>query len=124
MGSIVNLEDPDYWKALINMSLSRFFILRTLHEGPTHGYALLENLKIFTQGCCTPAYGTIYPILKELLDGEYAKVKLETENGRQRKVYELTPKGESAYQQAAQTWQEVLPYIERAVLESEEITHA
>lgn len=123
MGSAMNLEEPDYWKALINMSLSRFFILRTLHEGPTHGYALLEDLKIFTRGCCTPAYGTIYPILKELLEGEYASVKSETESGRQRKVYELTPRGESAYQQAVQTWQEVLPYIERAVRESKEITH-
>ncbi len=71
----MNLEDAEYWKSLINMSLSRLLILRTLHEGPTHGYALLENLKVFTQGCCTPAYGTIYPILKELLAGEYATVR-------------------------------------------------
>lgn len=124
MRSTIYLEDPDYWKALINQSLSRFFILRTLHEGPTHGYALLEDLKIFTQGCCTPAYGTIYPILKELLEGEYAVVRSETESGRQRKVYELTPRGETAYQQAVQTWQEVLPYIARAVLESQERPHA
>jgi len=123
MVSTVNLEEPEYWKALINMSLSRFFILRTLHEGPTHGYALLENLRVFTQGCCTPAYGTIYPILKELLGGEYAKAKSETGSGRLRKVYELTPRGEMAYQQAVQTWQEVLPYIERAVLESKGRTH-
>jgi len=116
----MDLENPDYWKALINMSLSRFFILRTLHEKPTHGYALLESLKDFARGCCTPAYGTIYPILKELLEGEYAVVESETEGGRRRKVYELTPKGERAYQQAVNTWQEVLPYIERAVKESGE----
>lgn len=115
----MKLEDPNYWKALINMSLSRFFILRTLHKGPTHGYALLETLKEFTQGCCTPAYGTIYPILKELLGGEYARVEQEVEEGRRRKVYELTPKGELAYQQAIETWHEVLPYIEKAVRESE-----
>ncbi len=35
-----------------------------------------RDLKIFTQGCCTPAYGTIYPILKELLEGEYASVRV------------------------------------------------
>ena len=114
----MNLEDPDYWKSLINMSLSRFFILRTLHESPTHGYALLERLKVFTEGCCTPAYGTIYPILKELLEGKYAEVKQEIEEGRQRKVYALTPKGELAYQRAIDTWQKVLPYIEKAVQES------
>lgn len=119
----MNLEDPEYWKSLINMSLSRFFILRTLHEGPTHGYALLESLKAFTRGCCTPAYGTIYPILKELLAGQYATVKLETEDGRQRKIYELTPRGDLAYHQAITTWQEVLPYIEQAVTQAKEKTH-
>ncbi len=118
----MKLEDPNYWKSLINMSLSRFFILRTLHERPTHGYALLEQLKEFTQGCCTPAYGTIYPILKELLEGEYARVKLEADGGRQRKIYELTPRGELAYEQAVKTWQEVLPVIERVVLENKETT--
>jgi PadR family transcriptional regulator, regulatory protein PadR len=119
----LNLENPDYWKSLINMSLSRFLILRTLHEGPTHGYALLESLKAFTQGCCTPAYGTIYPILKELLKGEYAKVRLDTEAGRKRKIYQLTPRGESAYQQAVNTWQEVLPIIEKVVLEGKDTSH-
>ncbi|MHB1295714.1 MAG: PadR family transcriptional regulator [Anaerolineae bacterium] len=115
----MNLENPEYWKSLINMSLSRFFILRTLHEGPSHGYALLERLRGFTQGCCTPSFGTIYPILKELEEGEYATSQAEIEEGRQRRVYELTPKGELAYQRAIDTWQEVLPYIEKAVHESE-----
>jgi len=115
----MNLEDPEYWKALINMGLSRFFVLRTLHEGPTHGYALLERLKGFTSGCCTPAYGTIYPILKQLLEGEYDMVESVFEGGRRRKVYELTPKGEVAYQRAISTWKEVLPYINRAVREDE-----
>ncbi|MGE5603865.1 MAG: PadR family transcriptional regulator [Nitrososphaerales archaeon] len=120
----MRLEDPEYWKALVNMGLSRLFILQALHQQPTHGYALLENLSVFTKGCCTPAYGTIYPILKELLEGDYAEVKVENEGGRQRKVYELTAKGELAYQQALRTWQEVLPYIEKAVHESEGAPHA
>lgn len=114
----MNLEDPEYWKGLINMGLSRFFILHTLHAGPTHGYAVLESLKVFTAGCCTPAYGTIYPILKELLKGKYARVKLEPGSKRERKVYELTPKGESAYQQAVKAWQEVLPILEKVMQEN------
>ena len=117
----MRLEDPEYWKALINMSLSRFFILRTLHHKPTHGYAILESLRIFTQDCCTPVYGTIYPILKQLLQGDYARVEFTVEEGRQRKVYALTPRGELAYQQAVQTLQEVLPYIEKAILENGEM---
>ena len=78
----MELESPAYWKSLINMSLSKFFILQTLHQGPTHGYALLEKMRIFTQGCCTPTYATIYPILSELAKGEYAVVETETIDGR------------------------------------------
>ncbi len=113
----MDLENPDYWRGLINMSLSRFFILRTLHDAPAHGYVLLEKLTAFTHGCCTPAYGTIYPILKALLEGEYAEVRETIADGRPRRVYALTPKGESAYQVAVNTWKETLPYIERALLE-------
>ena len=113
----MKLEDADYWKALINMSLSRFFILRSLYERSTHGYALLDELRVFTEGCCTPAYGTIYPILKELEDGHYANITNVVEGGRLRKVYESTPKGELAYEQAVRTWQEVLPILEKAMQE-------
>lgn len=117
MPCTLNLEDPEYWKALINQSLSRLFVLRTLHEGPTHGYAALERLREFTQGCCTPAYGTIYPVLKQLLECECVTVAHEVGDGRKRKVYTLTPKGERAYQQAIATWEYVLPYVERAITE-------
>ena len=113
----MELESPAYWKSLINMSLSKFFILQTLHQGPTHGYALLEKMRIFTQGCCTPTYATIYPILSELARGEYAVVETETIDGRERKVYQLTEKGQSAYQEALKVWREVLPYLNQVVNE-------
>jgi PadR family transcriptional regulator PadR len=113
----MELESSAYWKSLINMSLSKFFILQTLHQGPTHGYALLEKMRIFTQGCCTPTYATIYPILSELAKGEYAVVKTETIDSRERKVYQLTEKGQSAYQEALKVWREVLPYLNQVVNE-------
>ncbi len=113
----MELENPTYWKSLINMSLSKFFILQTLNQGPTHGYALLEKMSQFTQGCCTPTYSTIYPILNELAKGGYAEVTAEATGDRQRKVYELTEKGKSAYQEALKVWREVLPYLNRVVNE-------
>ena len=111
----MGLESQAYWKSLINMSLSKFFILQTLHQGPTHGYALLEKMRQFTKGCCTPKYATIYPILNELAKGDYAVVKLEATGDRERKVYELTDKGRMAYQEALKVWREVLPYLNRVV---------
>jgi PadR family transcriptional regulator, regulatory protein PadR len=113
-----NLEDPAYWKALVNMGLSKFFILRVLHTEASHGYAVLEKLARFTEGCCVPTYGTIYPILKEFVEGEYASVSTETVDGRQRKVYQLTEKGEGAYRNAVRVWQDMVPYIARVVGEN------
>lgn len=117
-GSSMPLEDKEYWKSLINMSLSKFLVLRTLGQGPVHGYMLSEKLVQFTQGCCTPTFGTIYPILKELLNGKYAKVRLETVDGRKRKVYELTDKGRMAYKVALDAWREVIPYLGKTIEES------
>lgn len=113
----MQLENKEYWKSLINMSLSKFFILQTLYRGPSHGYALLEKMRQFTHGCCTPTYATIYPILNELARGGYAVVKTETIGGRKRKVYELTDKGRAAYQESLKVWREVLPYLNRVVNE-------
>jgi len=117
-----DLEDPAYWKALVNMGLSKFFILRVLHTGPSHGYLVLEKLAEFTAGCCVPTYGTIYPILKELVEGGYAQVSTETVGGRQRKVYGLTAKGDRAYCNAVRVWREVIPYLTRVVVENGEDT--
>lgn len=115
-----DLEDPGYWKALVNMGLSKFFILRVLHTEPSHGYSVLEKLADFTEGCCVPTYGTIYPILKELVRGGYAEARSETVGGRQRKVYRLTEKGESAYRNAVLVWQEMIPYLTRVIIENGE----
>ena len=111
----MNLEDGDYWKSLINMSLTRFLILQTLARQPSHGYTILDRLEQFTEGCCTPTYGGIYPVLKQLVQGGYAKVRSETVSGRKRQVYELTETGLNAYHVAIGAWQEVLPYINQIV---------
>ena len=114
----MNLEHKDYWKSLINMSLTRSLILETLCRQPSHGYAILENVAQSTQGCCTPTYGGIYPVLSQLVEGGYAQVEEETVGGRKRKVYEMTEKGREAYQAATDAWKEVLPYITRIVADS------
>ena len=113
----MDLENQEYWKSLINMSLSKFLILRVLYREPSHGYSILEQLKEFTKGCCTPTYGTIYPILKELDQGKYAEKSYEVINNKKRIVYRLTGKGENAYHEALKAWQTVLPYLNKIVEE-------
>ena len=56
--AIMNLENAAYWKSLINMSLSKFFILQTLHR-VRHGYALLRNASFYA--------GLLHPYLRHNL---------------------------------------------------------
>jgi PadR family transcriptional regulator PadR len=111
----MNIESQDYWKSLIGMSTCKFFLLQTLYRNPGHGYAILERMRRDTEGRCNASYGAIYPILKNLAEGNYALVKSETVGSRKRKVYELTEKGREAFREALEAWDDILPFLNRAV---------
>jgi DNA-binding PadR family transcriptional regulator len=113
----MELNDIDYWKSLINIGLTKIFILKILSQGPNHGYGILKQLESLTHGCCTPTFGTIYPILKKLTHDGYTKVKegKQLKGGQKRQVYTLTPLGVKAYQVAMEAWKTTIPYIHRAI---------
>jgi len=113
----MELEDIEYWKSLINIGLTKIFILKILSEGPNHGYGILKQLEALTHGCCTPTFGTIYPILKKLTQDGYTKVKegKQLKGGQKRQVYTLTPLGIKAYQVALEAWKTTIPFIHRAI---------
>ncbi len=121
----MELNDIDYWKSLINIGLTKIFILKILSEGPNHGYGILKQLESLTHGCCSPTFGTIYPILKNLTREGYAKVKesKQLKGGQKRQVYTLTPLGIKAYHVALEAWRTTIPYIHRAI-ESKELSSA
>lgn len=111
------LKDIGYWKALINIGLTRILILKILSMGPNYGYEILKQLESLTRGCCTPTFGTIYPILKDLTGNGYAVVKEERQlkGGQKRRVYTLTPSGIEAYNTALEAWRSTMPFIHRAI---------
>lgn len=113
--SDMDLTNREYWNGLIKMSLSKFFILRVLYAQPMHGYEIARTVAEVTQGCCTPTEGTIYPVLREFEEGGYVTASSEVVNGRERKVYTLTPRGRKAFEVAVEAWQEVTRYILEAV---------
>jgi DNA-binding PadR family transcriptional regulator len=113
----MDLEKIDYWKSLINIGLTKIFILKILSMGPNHGYGILKELRSLTHGCCMPTFGTIYPILKKLTKEGYTKVREDRQlkGGQKRRVYTLTPTGVKAYQVALEAWRSTIPYIHRAI---------
>jgi DNA-binding PadR family transcriptional regulator len=106
------LTGPDflsraYWNGTIKMSLSKFFILRALHQGPLHGYDIAGAVERLTNGCCSPTEGTIYPVLRQYEEGGYVTGRDEVVGGRRRRVYALTDKGREAFGVAVAAWMEI-----------------
>src|SRR5918993_736510 len=106
-----------YWAGTIKMSLSKFFILRVLHDRPLHGYDVARAVERATNGCCSPTEGTIYPVLRDFEEGGYVTSETEMVSGRQRRTYTLTDKGRAAFRVAVEAWMEVT----RALVETERV---
>lgn len=102
-----DLSSRAYWNGTIKMSLSKFFILRVLHDRPMHGYDIVRTVERTTSGCCSPSEGTVYPVLREFEEGGYVTATAETVGGRERKVYTLTDKGRDALRVAIDAWLEI-----------------
>ncbi len=102
----VDYASRDYWAGTIKMGLSKFFILRVLHEGPMHGYDIARAVERTTGGCCSPTEGTIYPVLREFEAGGFVTATEEVVQGRQRRVYALTEAGRAAFRVALEAWME------------------
>jgi DNA-binding PadR family transcriptional regulator len=75
---------------------STFFIMLSLAAGPQHGYAILKEVEALSDGRVVLSTGTLYGALKRMLDAGWLE-RLEGPesegNGRERKLYRLTPFG-------------------------------
>ncbi|MEZ0471807.1 PadR family transcriptional regulator [Luteimonas salinilitoris] len=103
--------DRVYWQGSIKMSLSKFFVLRVLHRQPMHGYEVVQAVAKTTRGCCSPTEGTIYPMLADFEADGCLRSRLETVQGRERKVYALTERGRQAFRTAVAAWLEATDCI-------------
>ncbi len=100
----VDYSSHAYWAGTIKMGLSKFFILRVLHDRAMHGYDIARAVEVTTGGCCSPTEGTVYPVLREFEAGGYVTALDEVVHGRQRRVYALTDRGRAAFQVALAAW--------------------
>ncbi|NKC32559.1 PadR family transcriptional regulator [Roseomonas sp. BU-1] len=88
------------------MGLSKFFILRVLHDEALHGYEIARRVARVTGGCCSPSEGTIYPVLRDFEAGGFVTGQDALVQGRTRRVYALTPAGRAAFAVALEAWME------------------
>ena len=69
-------------------------ILRTLDQGPLHGYAIARRILDWSKGGLEIEDGSLYPALSRMLNKGWLKAEWgTTETNRRARFYRLTPKG-------------------------------
>ena len=79
-------------------------VLSVLADGPKYGYLILQQLRQASDGQVELKAGTLYPVLHRLEAGRSVKSRWDSTTGRDRKWYELTPKGCAALRREADAW--------------------
>jgi PadR family transcriptional regulator, regulatory protein PadR len=80
-------------------------VLGVLADGPKHGYAVIEELRVRSGDAFDIPEGTLYPVLHRLerahlLTSEWVEVA-----GRRRRLYRLTDQGRAALVSERAEWQ-------------------
>ncbi|WP_405103343.1 PadR family transcriptional regulator [Micromonospora sp. NBC_01412] len=81
-------------------------LLAVLERGALHGYAIIEALRVRSDGSLDLPTGTIYPALRRLDRAGHVASTWSTVNGRERRTYELTDSGRRALEAERAGWRE------------------
>ena len=81
-------------------------LLAAVQARPAHGYAIAEILRARSGGTFDLPEGTLYPALHRLERGGLLSSRWSEVNGRRRRVYQLTPKGQRALAQRHGEWRD------------------
>jgi DNA-binding PadR family transcriptional regulator len=68
-------------------------VLLSLAEQPRHGYSILKDVERISGGRAKLSTGTLYGVLRRLLDDAWIARVEEDESPRDRLTYRLTPRG-------------------------------
>lgn len=81
-------------------------LLAAVQDRPAHGYAIAETLRVRSEGAFNLPEGTLYPALHRLERGGLLASRWSEVNGRRRRVYQLTAKGQRALAKQQQEWRD------------------
>ena len=79
-------------------------LLSVVAKTPGHGYAIAQALRARSDALIDLAEGTLYPALHRLERGGLISGRWSEVNGRRRRVYQLTARGERALMQKHEEW--------------------
>ena len=80
-------------------------VLDVLRDGPSYGYGIRKRLFEQSKHTLNWQDGTIYPVLRHLEEqGVVTSAWQGPQDGRQRRYYRLTPRGQRAWAEQRQQW--------------------
>ena len=97
-------------------------ILLVLQKEASHGYKIQKEIEELTLGEWKPTSSNIYPLLESLKNKELIACIESDSTGRQKKIYEITSKGQDAVKMLVQKHQNMVESIKSIVLSTLGIT--
>jgi len=95
-------------------------VLKVVAAGPLHGYAIAQRIGQISRALLQVPQGSLYPALHRLENrGLVAASWVETDAGRDAKVYRLTAKGRKWLDQEVTDWRRLTDAIQ-LILQSAE----
>lgn len=79
-------------------------VLQVLSHGPNYGYQILADLRRLSNGVLEYNEGALYPVLYQLEREECVESYTEAVDGRLRRFYQLTAKGQAQRAKAHDEW--------------------
>ena len=79
-------------------------LLAAIDGRPAHGYAIAETLRTRSGQTFDLPEGTLYPALHRLERAKLLVSRWSEQNGRRRRVYQLTAKGQRALAKRQTEW--------------------
>ena len=90
-------------------------LLAIVSEKPSHGYAVIEELRRRSDEAFDLPEGTVYPALHRLERAGLLTSSWSTVGGRRRRVYRISPKGGRALDRRRSEWNEFASAVQRVV---------
>jgi PadR family transcriptional regulator, regulatory protein PadR len=88
-------------------------ILRTLNQGPRHGYAIARHIHDWSKGALDVEDGSLYPALNRMLLKGWLKAEWGiTENNRKARFYRLTAAGKKQFQAESSAFKKMIRAIQ------------
>ncbi len=91
-------------------------ILRSLEDGPMHGYGITERLLSVSPEFLSVDEGSLYPALYRMQKRGWVTSKWgKSENNRKARFYSITKVGQTQLEKAADTWAGFSEAVSRAM---------